>query len=60
MRFEVTIQIDREVVYQAVHEADGTEPALHDAMQAARKSCPGMAVYLSQVTLRPVEISAPH
>ena len=56
-QFRVTIEMEGEIIYQAVHEADGTEPALRDAMRAARKANPGRRVYLSQVTLEPLEES---
>ncbi len=55
MRFQVTIEVANEVVYEAVHDADGAEPALRDAMRVARKACPGKPVYLSAVTMRPLD-----
>ncbi len=58
MQFLVTIQVGASVIYEAVHEAHGTEPALRSAMEAARKAHPGQPVYLSHVTLQPIEGSA--
>ena len=55
MWFQVTMQLDHEIIYEAVHEADGTEAALHDAMRAARKAYPGEPVYLSGATVQPLE-----
>ena len=46
MKFRVTIKVAGEAIYHAVHEADGSEPALRAAMQAARRACPGKPVYL--------------
>jgi hypothetical protein len=55
MRFRVTIEVESQVIYQAIHEADGAEPALREAMREARKANPGKRVYLSQVTLEPLD-----
>lgn len=55
MQFRVTIELDREILYEAIHEARGAEPALQDAMRVARRSCAGRPIYLSQVTLEPVD-----
>ncbi|HXS40988.1 MAG TPA: hypothetical protein VN766_12450 [Stellaceae bacterium] len=55
MKFRVTIKVAGEAIYHAVHEADGSEPALRAAMQAARRACPGKPVYLSDVTLEALE-----
>lgn len=55
MKFRVTIKVAGETIYHAVHEADGSEPALREAMQAARRACPGKPVYLSDVTLEALE-----
>jgi hypothetical protein len=54
MWFQVTMELDHEVIYEAVHEADATEAALRDAMYAARKAYPGEPVYLSYVTVHPL------
>lgn len=48
------MQVDNEVIYEAVHEADSTEAALREAMRTARKTYPGEPVYLSHVTVHPV------
>lgn len=56
MRFRVTIEVGREVIYEAIHEAEGAEPALREAMRAARKARPDKPVYLSQVTLEPLDV----
>jgi len=37
MWFRVTVEVDEEVLYGNVHEADNTEAALQDAMRVARK-----------------------
>jgi len=55
MKFRVTIKVGGEAVYHAIHEADGSEPALRAAMQAARHACPGKPVYLSDVTLEALD-----
>jgi len=55
MQFRVTIELDREILYEAIHEARGAEPALQDAMRVARRSCAGRPIYLSQVTLKPLD-----
>lgn len=57
MKFRVTIKVGGEAVYHAIHEADGSEPALRAAMQAARRACPGIPVYLSDVSLEALEPS---
>ncbi|MGH7035390.1 MAG: hypothetical protein ACREFL_16780 [Stellaceae bacterium] len=55
MKFRVTIRVAGEAIYHAVHEADCSEPALREAMRAARRACPGKPVYLSDVTLEALE-----
>lgn len=55
MKFRVTIRVQGEAIYRAVHDAEGSEPALREAMQAARRACPGKPVYLSDVTLEALE-----
>jgi hypothetical protein len=55
MKFRVTITLGRDVVHQEIHDSDGAEPALREAMRDARKSNPSKPVYLSHVTIEPLE-----
>jgi hypothetical protein len=55
MQFRVTIELEREILYEAIHEARSAEPALQEAMRLARRSCVGRPIYLSQVTLKPLD-----
>ncbi|HKT17663.1 MAG TPA: hypothetical protein VJR47_06455 [Stellaceae bacterium] len=55
MRFRVIIGDERDVIHDAVHDADGIEPALRDAMRMARRDHPGKPVYRSRVMLMPLD-----
>ncbi len=55
MKFRVTITLGRSVVHREIHDCDGAEPALREAMREARRTNPSQPVYLSHVTIEPVE-----
>lgn len=55
MRFRITMEVDRGVFYEAIHEAEGTEPALSEVMRMARKVLPEKPVYFAPVTVKPLE-----